>query len=370
MSTSTVKSGAPKTESQLAMERLISMRKALTGELQFELLNLFACAGADPTEMVKKGSTKWDGSVFDKFVEMSDPKNIRKRHEKAGDYETIDQMEEPESAKLEGTAVGIVRMNLLYKDSIDTLISVRPCFEKLKNMSIWEYDTDGLEDFFDGQREDAPKRRAYRWKVFKEKFFDFREEISILPVMVIGKTGYGKSSLLNCIIGKSIFPTDDVQICTTKIDAAIFRMGADPQSYLALSDLPGIGESSEADRKYMDEYAGLLRSAASVIYVVRADQRDFTIDEHAFKELFQRDEDREKVIIALNFTDKIEPINRSFRLSEEQLEALEEKIDLVSGMFQVDSYRIFPCCAQTGYGVEALLEEVTDDLENCVFEEE
>lgn len=369
MSTSTVKSGAPKTEQELAREWRENLFKKIRDSMQANALCIAAAAGCDPVTMADECRVKGSGSVFDKFVEEN-KYVLRKQHKDAGDYETIDQMEEPESAKLEGTAVGIVRMNLLYKDSIDTLISVRPCFEKLKNMSIWEYDTDGLEDYFDGQREDAPKRRAYRWKVFKEKFFDFREEISILPVMVIGKTGYGKSSLLNCIIGKSIFPTDDVQICTTKIDAAIFRMGADPQSYLALSDLPGIGESAEADREYMDEYAGLLRSAASVIYVVRADQRDFTIDEHAFKELFQRDEDREKVIIALNFADKIEPINRSFRLSEEQLEALEEKIDLVSEMFQVDSYRIFPCCAQTGYGVEALLEEVTDDLENCVFEEE
>lgn len=109
MSTSTVKSGAPKTESQLAMEKLIAMRKSLLDGVQFEMLNLSINAGIDPTKMAKSGSTKGDGSVFDKFVEMVDPENIRKRHTEAGDYETIDQMEE--------IAAGILQRAVAGKDN-------------------------------------------------------------------------------------------------------------------------------------------------------------------------------------------------------------------------------------------------------------
>lgn len=109
MSTSTVKSGAPKTESQLAMEKLIAMRKSLLDGIQFEMLNLSINAGIDPTKMAKSGSTKGDGSVFDKFVEMVDPENIRKKHKDDGDYETIDQMEE--------IAAGILQRAVTGKDN-------------------------------------------------------------------------------------------------------------------------------------------------------------------------------------------------------------------------------------------------------------
>ena len=91
----------------------------------------------------------------------------------------------------------------------------------------------------------------------------------------------------------------------------------------------------------MKWYAGLLEYSPCVVYVLRADQRDFSTDERTFQALFHRKEDRDKVIIALNYADKIEPINRSPELSKAQLEALDQKTELICKLFDIPSYQIF-----------------------------
>lgn len=259
-------------------------------------------------------------------------------------------------------------INLKYTAQIDSLIQRFPCFSGLKNKQFWEYDNNALQDFIHGTRPDVPKDMRYRWNVPQMSFFDYQKQISILPAIFIGKTGYGKSSLLNYIIDKPLFPIDDVKPCTQEIDAAIFRLGPNPFYYFALSDLPGVGESEQADKRYMDWYTGMIDCSPSIVYVLRADQRDFSIDERAFEKLFQNEENLDKVIIALNFADKIEPINRGIELSDAQLEALEVKQEKISDIFSIETYRIFPCCAHTGYGVEELVTEMIDDLELCTFD--
>ena len=42
-------------------------------------------------------------------------------------------------------------MNLKYTSQLDTLIRRFPCFAKLKNQQIWEYEESDLKKFFDGQ---------------------------------------------------------------------------------------------------------------------------------------------------------------------------------------------------------------------------
>lgn len=262
-----------------------------------------------------------------------------------------------------------LEMNLKYKNQIDVLIQRFDCFTELKGKSIWEYNTDVLKEFFSGHRDDAPKDDLYRWRVPDEEFFSHKKEVSVLPIIFIGKTGYGKSSLLNQIIGKSIFPTDDIQSCTKEIDAAMFRLGVNPDYYFALCDFPGVGESEQADQLYMDWYEGMVKCSPCVIYVLRADQRDYSIDLITFERLFRTQDDLDKVIIALNCADKIEPVSRGATLSKAQLDALDDKVEIISSLFSIESYRIFPCCAHTGYGLVELLSEAVDEIGLCTYEE-
>ena len=263
-----------------------------------------------------------------------------------------------------------LKMNLKFTGQLGELIRRHPCLSALRDKAVWEYETDALRDYFAGGRTADPRSDTYRWNVPDISFFDHQREVSVLPVMFIGKTGYGKSSLLNRIIGTDVFPTDDIRSCTNEIDAAFFRLGRSPLHYLSLSDLPGIGESEQADRRYMEWYTGLLQCSPSVVYVLRADQRDFSTDERAFRTLFRREEELDKIVIALNCADKINPVSRSSTISEAQLEALEKKVELIERQFSIPSYRIIPCCAHTGYGVDGLVSEIAEDLEMCVFDED
>lgn len=263
-----------------------------------------------------------------------------------------------------------LKMNLKHTAPIDELIHLHPSFSELKGKSVWGYDMDTLQDYFSGVRTTAPKDDTYRWEVPHTNFFGYQDQATILPVMFIGKTGYGKSSLLNRITGTNLFPIDDIRPCTKEIDAAVYRLREYPSHFLALCDLPGVGENEQADRQYMGWYSGLLECSPCVVYVLRADQRDFSVDERVFQTLFLNEETRDKVIIALSYADKIEPINRGSELSEAQLDALERKVDQVSELFSIPSYRIFPYCAHTSYGVKDLVNEISENLEMCVFDED
>lgn len=260
-----------------------------------------------------------------------------------------------------------LKMHLKYGDKIEYLIARYPFFSSLKDVEIWEYDINDLADYFDGKTSTVSKNGIYRWTVPKTVYFGGVEEVSVLPVMFIGKTGYGKSSLLNEIIGKSVFPTNDFRSCTTEIDAAFFQLTSGKPFYLSFSDFPGVGESESADKKYMQWYKDMVKCSPCVVYVLRADQRDYAIDLMAFNTLFSTEEEKEKVIIALNYADKIEPLSRSLILSDEQLEALDAKVDTVSDVFGIDSYKIFPCSASTGFGLSDLVNEIVDALDYCVF---
>ena len=206
----------------------------------------------------------------------------------------------------------------------------------------------------------------YRWNVPQNSFFRGQQQVSVLIAMFIGKTGYGKSSLLNHIIGKSIFPVNDISACTHRIDTAFFRMDSFGKYYLSLSDLPGIGESERADIRYLEMYRMLLPVSKCVIYTLRADQRDYSVDERLFREMLTSREDRGKIVIALNCADKIEPRNRTAEITPAQERALANKVRQVQDCFGMGSWNIVPCCSQTGYGIATLADRIVGKLQQCI----
>lgn len=142
-------------------------------------------------------------------------------------------------------------------------------------------------------------------------------------VVFIGKTGYGKSTTLNCLLGKDIFETDDIRSCTKESDYALLITN---NKGIAFCDLPGIGETRDADKKYRNEYYQLIPKAACVVYFLRADQRDYERDIDLLKDLKARYNGLfKKIIFVMNFADKIEPINRGYSLTDKQIWNLWQK---------------------------------------------
>lgn len=175
-----------------------------------------------------------------------------------------------------------------------------------------------------------------------------------------GKTGYGKSSTVNAFFGNEILKTSDVEACTRKCESLDFEIS--PGCYLSLADFPGIGESEYRDKEYLKMYGNFLASSTVVVYVIRADTRDYAIDELAYQKVFSTPADKKRVIFALNCCDKIEPISRSRTAIEpsfEQMQNIAEKINSVSDIFK-PSNKIIPYSAETGWNMDKLAEGIVD----------
>lgn len=182
-----------------------------------------------------------------------------------------------------------------------------------------------------------------------------------LQCIIMGKTGYGKSTLLNKIVGKNIFETSSISSTTLQMQCADYLMNQNENIYFSLVDLPGIGQSTKDDEKYMDWYRKIVRKTDCFIYLLRADTREYTIDLEALKEL---NINKNKLIFGMNFCDKIEPINRSYdnNLTEKQLENLNNKIDSISNIFDIPKTNIIPFSADTKWNFNKLIDKISNIL--------
>ncbi len=179
-----------------------------------------------------------------------------------------------------------------------------------------------------------------------------------LQIIFIGKSGYGKSTTLNLLVGSEIFETSDVSGCTRKMQSAEFRFNTKQNHCnFSIADLPGIGENLELDEKYINLYRSAISKAHIVVYFLRADQRDFSIDHWAFSSLFRNDFEKSKVIIALNAIDKIEPINRNhpFAMTIAQVRNLEIKKRDIMRQLEISSLDIVTFSATQNYQLDHLI---------------
>lgn len=212
-----------------------------------------------------------------------------------------------------------------------------------------------------------PKSNINRWYMNNTDFGYSDQEIYQLQVMFIGKTGYGKSTTLNKIIGRKAFETSDVSVCTKDLYEATYRINSTDKTFLSLCDLPGIGESNYADNHYYDWYRDMLEKSHCVVYVLRADQRDFSVDEILFTQMFRSDKEKGKVILAINYADKIEPLNRQNNLSQEQIKNLNKKINEVSNIFQMPKSNIIYYSAVDNINLDLLVSYIAKKLKKYIL---
>ncbi len=237
-----------------------------------------------------------------------------------------------------------ITVNMNYQAEIDEWIKRYPCFSFLRTAGF--------------QKDDM-----HRWTM-NTSYWNYSNKIVYeLQVMFIGKTGYGKSTTLNRLVGSEVFETSDISACTKEMFCSMYRMNPDIPTFFSISDLPGIGESCAADSQYYKWYKEMLRYSQVVVYLLRADQRDFSLDETLFGRLFCSSTDRSKVIIAMNYADKIEPVNRGWRLSTEQISNLNIKVNEISKIFAFPQTDIVYYSAVDGFNLEKLVEKIAKKLE-------
>ncbi len=104
------------------------------------------------------------------------------------------------------------------------------------------------------------------------------------PVIgIMGKTGVGKSSLCNALFRSEVCAVNAVEACTRQPQRVRLRFGS---HYLTLVDLPGVGESISRDDEYRELYRELMPQLDMVLWVLKADDRAFSVEEHFYQGVF------------------------------------------------------------------------------------
>lgn len=163
--------------------------------------------------------------------------------------------------------------------------------------------------------------------LFQTSFFNrLNHLINYSPTIgLMGKTGAGKSSLINALFQSTLSPISDVSGCTRH--AQRFNMTINNHT-LTFIDLPGVGENLERDREYHQLYRNLLPELDLIIWVLKADDRAWSSDEQCYRFLTEQcGYQPNRFLFVLNQADKIEPCRQWDELC--QLPSSEQAANLV-----------------------------------------
>ncbi|MGX4744346.1 GTPase family protein [Providencia rettgeri] len=180
---------------------------------------------------------------------------------------------------------------------------------------------------------------------------------------LMGKTGAGKSSLINALFQSALSPVSNVSGCTRQ--AQLFNMTINNHT-LTFIDLPGVGESLERDKEYHQLYRNLLPELDLIIWVLKADDRAWSSDEQCYRFLTEQyGYQSERFLFVLNQADKIEPCRQWDELNHqpslEQVANLELKQQAVITAFK-PHHPVMTVSAAEGFQLTELAEQLIQAL--------
>lgn len=175
------------------------------------------------------------------------------------------------------------------------------------------------------------------------------------PVIgIMGKTGAGKSSLCNALFQGEVTPVSDVEACTR--DALRFRLQCSNHSIM-LVDLPGIGESEQRDSEYESLYRRILPELDLILWVIKADDRAFSIDERFYRCVMT--DYQQRVLFVVNQADKIEPSHEWYVTgngpSPHQLVNIEARLESIRQLFS-PHHPVSVVSARTEWNLPSMVE--------------
>ncbi|UXD26671.1 hypothetical protein FORC065_3950 [Yersinia enterocolitica] len=175
------------------------------------------------------------------------------------------------------------------------------------------------------------------------------------PVIgIMGKTGAGKSSLCNALFQGEVTPVSDVNACTR--DVLRLRLSSGEHS-LILVDLPGVGESEQRDSEYESLYRRILPELDLILWVIKADDRAFSVDERFYRRVMTGY--RQRVLFVVNQADKIEPSHEwhvtGNAPSPHQLVNIEARLESIRQLFS-PHHPVCVVSARTEWNLPSMVE--------------
>lgn len=175
------------------------------------------------------------------------------------------------------------------------------------------------------------------------------------PVIgIMGKTVAGKSSLCNALFQGEVTPVSDVNACTR--DVLRLRLSSGDHS-LILVDLPGVGESEQRDEEYEYLYRKVLPDLDLILWVIKADDRAFSVDERFYRRVMS--DHQQRVLFVVNQADKIEPCHEwnasSNAPSPLQLTNIVTKLDSIRQLFS-PSHPVCAVSVRTEWNLPSMVE--------------
>jgi uncharacterized protein len=158
-----------------------------------------------------------------------------------------------------------------------------------------------------------------------------------------GKTGAGKSSTLNKLFSLDL-ATDNAVACTKIAQEVLLPNSEYLNSFtqqVTIVDMPGIGESLDADEQYLPFYETWIKQAHCLVWVTQADTRAYKRDQIFLEKLLHLFPKDLYFIIALNKIDclGVDEGEQGFNLDTQspsiaQYQQIPEKIDDVYEIFK------------------------------------
>lgn len=185
-------------------------------------------------------------------------------------------------------------------------------------------------------------------------------------VGIMGKTGAGKSTLCNALFGREIAAVSAVEACTREPQDIAFAMAEGKG--ITLIDMPGVGEDEERDGEYRSLYENLLPELDLVLWVIKADDRALAADMD-FHDRVVHPYCRKAgvpILFVINQIDKIDPMQEwnlaTRQPGPQQVRNISLKLNIVTGLFNLDVDQICAVSAVGNHGLVTLVEKIVRSL--------